>query len=32
LVEDVRSGFLRGVAHVAVSYDENGREQSTVTW
>lgn len=32
LVEDVRSGFLRGVAHVAVSYDEDGRERSTVTW
>lgn len=32
LIEDVRSGFVRGVAHVAVSYDEDGREQTTVTW
>lgn len=32
LVEDVRSGFVRGVAHIAVSYDEDGREQLTVTW
>ena len=32
LIEDVRSGFLRGVAHVVVSFDEDGREQQTVTW
>ncbi len=32
LIEDVRSGFMRGVAHVAVSFDEDGQEQSTVTW
>lgn len=32
LNEDVRSGFMRGVAHVAVSFDEDGREQTTITW
>ena len=32
LIEDIRSGFMRGVAHVAVSFDEEGREQTTVTW
>jgi hypothetical protein len=32
LIEDVRSGFVRGVAHVTVSYDEDGNEQTTVTW
>lgn len=32
LLEDVRSGFVRGVAHVAVSFDEDGREQTIVTW
>jgi ADP-ribose pyrophosphatase YjhB (NUDIX family) len=32
LVEDVRSGFMRGVAHVVVSFDVDGREQTTVTW
>ncbi len=32
LIEDVRSGFMRGVAHVTVSFDEDGREQTTVTW
>jgi hypothetical protein len=32
LIEDVRAGFVRGVAHVAVSFDEDGREQTTVTW
>lgn len=32
LIEDVRSAFVRGVAHVAVSFDEDGREQTTITW
>lgn len=32
LVEDARSGFVRGVAHVAVSFDTDGREQASVTW
>lgn len=32
LVEDVRSGFMRGVAHVVVSFDVDGRERTTVTW
>lgn len=32
LIEDVRSGFVRGVAHVAVSFDQDGREQAIVTW
>ena len=32
LIEDVRSGFVRGVAHVTVSYDEDGRGATTVTW
>lgn len=32
LIEDVRSGFVRGVAHIAVHYDEDGREATTVTW
>jgi ADP-ribose pyrophosphatase YjhB (NUDIX family) len=32
LIEDVRSGFMRGVAHVVVSFDEDGREQQTVNW
>jgi hypothetical protein len=32
LIEDIRSGFVRGVAHVAVSFDDDGREQRSVTW
>jgi hypothetical protein len=32
LIEDVRSGFVRGVAHIVVSYDDEGREQRTVNW
>lgn len=32
LIEDVRSGFARGVAHIVVSYDAEGREQTTVSW
>jgi hypothetical protein len=32
LVEDIRSGFVRGVAHVVVSFDDEGRERQTVNW
>jgi ADP-ribose pyrophosphatase YjhB (NUDIX family) len=32
LIEDVRAGFVRGVAHIAVGYDELGREQISTTW
>ncbi len=32
LIEDIRAGFVRGVAHIAVSFDSDGREQSSVTW
>jgi ADP-ribose pyrophosphatase YjhB (NUDIX family) len=32
LIEDIRSGFVRGVAHVVVSFDDDGREQRTVIW
>ena len=32
LAEDVRAGFVRGVAHIAVGFDEAGREQATITW
>lgn len=32
LIEDVRSGFVRGVAHVAISFDADGRQQTSVTW
>ena len=32
LIEDIRSGFVRGVAHVVVSYDDEGRERQTVNW
>jgi hypothetical protein len=32
LIEDIRSGFVRGVAHVVVSFDDEGRERQTVNW
>jgi len=32
LIEDIRSGFVRGVAHVVVNYDDQGIERTTVNW
>jgi hypothetical protein len=32
LVEDVRSGFVRPTAFATVGWDENGREQVSVSW
>lgn len=31
LIEDIRSGFIRGVAHITVTYDD-GREQRSINW
>ncbi|HEX5165270.1 MAG TPA: hypothetical protein VFV93_07740 [Thermomicrobiales bacterium] len=32
LIEDVRAGFVRGVAHITIGYDDTGREQVSTTW